>query len=81
MCCTEGDDHHHEKPSVMKMVKARARKIKDTFKKHGQGHDHDHDHDGHTPDDHTPDDHDLEEEDDEYKEMVEDPEVHDAPSI
>lgn len=75
MCCTEGDDHHHEKPSVLNKVKAKAKKIKETLKKHGHGHNHDHDHDGHVPDDL-----DLEEEDEEYEEMVEDPEDHGAPS-
>jgi hypothetical protein len=72
------DEHAYERKSVMKKVKAKAKKIKDTLKKHGHGHDHDHDHDhdyqrvGH----HIPDDHDLDEEDDEDEETVEDPEIH-----
>ncbi|KAL6291496.1 hypothetical protein ACE6H2_009006 [Prunus campanulata] len=43
------DEDHHEKKSVLKKVKEKAKKIKDTFKKHGHG----------------PDDHDLDEKDDE----------------
>ncbi|KAF3432992.1 hypothetical protein FNV43_RR24094 [Rhamnella rubrinervis] len=74
----EGDDHHDEKPSVMTKMKAKAKKIKDTLKKHGYGHNQDHDHDD-PHDGHVPDDHDLEEENDEYEEMVKDPEVQGAP--
>ncbi|GMI99615.1 LOW-TEMPERATURE-INDUCED 65, RESPONSIVE TO DESICCATION 29B [Hibiscus trionum] len=67
------DDQHHEKQSVLKKVKAKAKKIKDTIKKHGPGHHHE----GHT---HIPDDHDLDEEDDDdEEEIVQDPEVHGAP--
>ncbi|XP_061996014.1 low-temperature-induced 65 kDa protein-like [Rosa rugosa] len=66
----EGEDEdHHEKKSVLKKVKAKARKLKETITGHGH---HDHEHEGH----HTPDDHDLDEEDDEE---VDDPEVHGAP--
>ncbi|PQP91867.1 hypothetical protein Pyn_38856 [Prunus yedoensis var. nudiflora] len=43
------DEDHHEKKSVLKKVKEKAKKIKDTLKKHGHG----------------PDDHDLDEKDDE----------------
>ena len=40
---TEGDDQdHHEKKSVLKKVKDKAKKIKDTIKKHGHGHGHEH---------------------------------------
>lgn len=71
------DEHHPEKQSVMKKVRAQARKIKDTIKKHvheyDHTHDHDHDHDG----DRVPDDHDL----DEDEEMVEDKEIHGAPGM
>ncbi|XP_021892131.1 low-temperature-induced 65 kDa protein [Carica papaya] len=75
----EQEEHrHHAKKStkVLKKVKEKAKKIKDTLTKHGHGHNHDHD-DGHA--DHVPDDHDLDEEDDEDEEMEEDPEVHGAP--
>ncbi|XP_052187716.1 low-temperature-induced 65 kDa protein-like isoform X2 [Diospyros lotus] len=67
---TEGghEEHHHEKPSVMQKVKARAKMIKETIKKHGHGHDQD-DHQSHEEE---------EEEDDEEK-MVQDPEVHGSP--
>lgn len=66
---TEREDKHHQETKwVLKKVKAKARKIKDTLTKHGHNHNHDHDH--------IPDDHDLDEE-----EMVEDPEVHGAPSM
>ncbi|XP_017250957.1 low-temperature-induced 65 kDa protein [Daucus carota subsp. sativus] len=58
---------HHEKPSVLKKVKAKAKKIKNTLTKHGHEHEHDHDHD-----------HD-EYEEDEDDEMVKDPEIHGAP--
>ncbi|XP_027357273.1 low-temperature-induced 65 kDa protein-like [Abrus precatorius] len=76
-----GDEEHHhdpEKKSVMKKVKAKAKKIKDTITKHGH-HDHEHGHEYHYDDQHIPDDHDLDEEDDEDEDMVENPEVHGAP--
>ncbi|KAK6936859.1 hypothetical protein RJ641_033889 [Dillenia turbinata] len=78
----EGEnEHHQEKPSVLKKVKAKARKIKDTIKKHGYGyHEHDRDcDDEHYNRDKVPDDHDLDEEDDEddNDEMHADPPVHD----
>ncbi|KAG5133900.1 hypothetical protein JHK82_025088 [Glycine max] len=41
-----GEEHHHhdhEKKSVLKKVKQKAKKIKDTITKHGHHHDHDHD--------------------------------------
>ncbi|KAF7821799.1 low-temperature-induced 65 kDa protein [Senna tora] len=59
------DEQHHdnEKKSVLKKVKEKARKIKDTIKKHGH---HDHDHD-------------LNEEDDEREEMAKTSEVQGAP--
>ncbi|PON66407.1 hypothetical protein TorRG33x02_267550, partial [Trema orientale] len=74
------DEHHHEKKSVLKKVKAKARKIKDTIKKHVQDHDHEHEHyhDYRHDGDRVPDDHDLDEEDDEDEEIVEDPEIHGA---
>ena len=37
--------HHDEKKSVLKKVKAKAKKIKDTVTGHHGNHDHDHDHD------------------------------------
>ncbi|KAL8148272.1 low-temperature-induced 65 kDa protein-like [Apium graveolens] len=58
-----GEEGHHEKPSVLKKVKAKAKKIKDTLTKHG--HDHNHSQD--------------EYEEDDEEEMVEDPEIHGAP--
>ncbi|OMO95943.1 hypothetical protein CCACVL1_05154 [Corchorus capsularis] len=71
----EDDNDHHEKKSVLKKVKEKAKKIKNTIKKHGHGHDHDHGHEGHIPDDHDLD----EEDDDEDEEDIVDPEVHGAP--
>ncbi|KAK8657202.1 hypothetical protein V6N13_035454 [Hibiscus sabdariffa] len=74
------DDQHQEKQSVLKKVKAKAKKIKDTIKKHGPGHHHDQGndqyHEGHIPDDH---DLDQEDDDDEEEEIVQDPELHGAP--
>ncbi|XP_030449086.1 low-temperature-induced 65 kDa protein-like [Syzygium oleosum] len=67
------NEHHHEKKSVLKKVKAKAKKLKDTITKHGRGHSYDH------PEGHVPDDHDLDEEDDEDEEVVGDPEIHGAP--
>ncbi|KAL2227082.1 UNVERIFIED_CONTAM: Low-temperature-induced protein [Sesamum indicum] len=52
-----------EKKSVLRKVKEKAKKIKDTMKKHGHGHGHDHA---------------SEEDDDESEEMVNDPDVHGA---
>lgn len=75
------EEHHdgHEKKSVLKKVKAKAKKIKNTLTKHGhQEHGHDQ---YHYEDQHIPDDHDLDEEDDYDEELVQDPEVHGAPSI
>ncbi|XP_061996015.1 low-temperature-induced 65 kDa protein [Rosa rugosa] len=60
------DEEPHEKTSVLKKVKAKARKMRDTITGQGQL--------GHEPEGHhTPDDHDLDEED------VDDPEVQGAP--
>ncbi|XWS50524.1 hypothetical protein CRYUN_Cryun12cG0094100 [Craigia yunnanensis] len=75
------DEHHHEKKSVLKKVRAKAKRIKDTIKKHGHGHGHNHDHDhGHDyHEGHVPDDLVLDEEDDEEEEIVEDPGVQGAP--
>ncbi|XP_031392751.1 low-temperature-induced 65 kDa protein-like isoform X2 [Punica granatum] len=70
----EGEDHH-EKKSVLKKVKAKAKKLKDTITKHGHNHDHDR-HEGHIPDDHDLDEEDEEAED---EEVVEDPDIHGAP--
>jgi hypothetical protein len=71
------DEHAHERKSVIKKVKAKAKKIKDTLKKHG--HHDEHDHDYQRADHHIPDhDHDLDEEDDDDEEIIEDPEVHGA---
>ena len=73
----EQHHHDHEKKSVLKKVKQKAKKIKDTITKHGHhDHEHEHGHGYHLDDQHIPDDHDLEEED----EMDEYPEVHGAPS-
>jgi len=74
-------EHHdeHEKKSVLKKVKAKAKKIKDTITKHGHHDDHEqgHGHDQYQYENqHIPDDHDLDEED----EVDEDPEIHGAPS-
>ncbi|TKY45163.1 Low-temperature-induced 65 kDa protein [Spatholobus suberectus] len=74
----EHHHHDHEKKSVLKKVKQKAKKIKDTITKHGH-HDHEHGHEYHYDDQHIPDDHDLDEEDDEDEDMDEDPEVHGAP--
>ncbi|KAI3850051.1 hypothetical protein MKW92_032272 [Papaver armeniacum] len=65
-------DELHEKKSVIKKVKAKAKKIKDTIgsKIHG-GHEHEHDREH--------DDQDLDEEDDFDDQLEQDPEVHGAP--
>ncbi|KAK7391383.1 hypothetical protein VNO78_19799 [Psophocarpus tetragonolobus] len=62
----------HEKRSVLNKVKAKAKKIKDTIKKHGnqvldRGHEYNNE------DQHTLDDHDFDEE------MTEDPRVYERP--
>lgn len=54
----------------MGKMKAQAKKIKDSLTKHSPGDNHDH----------IPDDHDLDKEEDEEEEIVEDPEIHGAPS-
>ncbi|KAL6321634.1 hypothetical protein AAG906_025466 [Vitis piasezkii] len=59
---TEGEDHH-EKKSVLKKVKDKAKKIKDTITKHGHGQHHD---------EHGQE---FDEEDDEDEEMAEEPGV------
>ncbi|CAL2243690.1 unnamed protein product [Prunus armeniaca] len=64
------DEDHHEKKSVFKKVKDKAKKIKNTLTK--QGHDDDH------QEGHIPDDHDLDDGDDEKDE---DAEKHGATSI
>ncbi|KAF5191048.1 Low-temperature-induced protein [Thalictrum thalictroides] len=68
----EGEGDHHEKKSVLKKVKDKAKKIKDTLgiKSHGHGHDeqeHEHAHDNN------------DEEDEEDEELVQDPDIHGAP--
>ncbi|KAJ1391056.1 putative low-temperature-induced 65 kDa protein [Sesbania bispinosa] len=70
---THGAEEHHsdfEKKSVLNKVKAKAKKIKDTIKKHGQ-HVLDHGHDNNNEDQHIPHDHDLDED--------KDPDVHGSP--
>lgn len=69
-----GDEHNHEKKTVLKKVKQKAKKIKDSITKHGH-HDHERGHEYHYEDQHIPDDHDLDEEDDEDVDPV-----HGAPS-
>ena len=71
------DQYNHGKKSVLRRVKAKATKIKDTIKKHGHGHNFDHEYR------HISDDHDLDKEDeqDEFEGIVQDPEVHGAPSM
>ncbi|KAL9688676.1 hypothetical protein QQ045_033099 [Rhodiola kirilowii] len=72
----EGENEQHgEKKSVLKKVKAKAKKIKETIKKHGHLHDHD-------PHEHHPDY--DEEDEDEYQDEEtnqEDPEVHVARNL
>ncbi|GKG33934.1 low-temperature-induced 65 kDa protein-like protein isoform X2, partial [Tanacetum coccineum] len=58
------EDEHHEKKSVIKKVKEKAKKLKNKITHHGHGHEHD----------------DEDDEDDDDDETVEDPEVHGAPS-
>ncbi|CAI0396935.1 unnamed protein product, partial [Linum tenue] len=66
-----GEEHHHHGgvKSVLKKVKQKAKKVKDTLKVHGH-------HDHHN----TPDDHDLDEEEDDDvdEEMIQDPAIHGA---
>ncbi|KAE8704711.1 Pentatricopeptide repeat (PPR) superfamily protein [Hibiscus syriacus] len=74
-----GDDLHQEKQSVLRKVTAKAKKIKDTIKKHSPGHHHDHGNDEYR-EGQIPDDHDVDEEDDNgEEEIVQNPEVHGAP--
>ncbi|KAL8519344.1 hypothetical protein ACS0TY_010324 [Phlomoides rotata] len=72
----EEEQHHGEKKSVLKKVKDKARKIKDTIKKHGHGHD---DEGGHRRGDIYQQGFEEEEDDDEEEEVDNDPEVHGAP--
>ncbi|KAF2315624.1 hypothetical protein GH714_040138 [Hevea brasiliensis] len=67
----EGENEHRQEKSVLKKVKAKARKIKHTLKLHGHGHNYDQNlhREGHIPDDH-----DLDKEDDKNEEF-DDPEV------
>ncbi|PIN13466.1 hypothetical protein CDL12_13914 [Handroanthus impetiginosus] len=66
----EGEQEHHgEKKSVLKKVKDKAKKIKDTIKKHGHGHGHEHEGGDHNYQEGY-------EEDDDDEEMVNDPEIH-----
>ncbi|KAL2248646.1 UNVERIFIED_CONTAM: Low-temperature-induced protein [Sesamum indicum] len=66
--------HHHEKKSVLKKVKDKAKKIKDTLKKHGHGHGHGQvDHQGGVNREQGY------HEEDKQQVMVDDPEVHGAP--
>ena len=65
---TEGEDHH-EKKSVLKKVKDKAKKIKDTITKHGHGQHHD---------EHGQE---FDEEDDEDEEMAEEPVVQGGQSM
>ncbi|XP_073021086.1 uncharacterized protein [Primulina eburnea] len=60
-----------EKKSMMKKVKDKARKIKDTLKKPSQGHGQEHEYRY---------DENVDEEDDDDEEMAKDPEVHGAPT-
>ncbi|XWS37832.1 hypothetical protein CRYUN_Cryun19dG0079200 [Craigia yunnanensis] len=78
-----GDEHHHEKKSVMEKVnsKAKAKKIKDMIKKHGHDHNHDHDHDHDYHEGNVPDEYDLDEEDEDEEEIVDDPGVQGAPTM
>ncbi|KAJ9539647.1 hypothetical protein OSB04_026153 [Centaurea solstitialis] len=65
------DEHHGEKKSVIKKVKEKAKKLKNTITKHGHGHGDD-DHHHHEEDD---------DDDDDDDEMEEDAEVHGAPMV
>lgn len=56
---------------MMQMMKAKAKKIKETIKKHGHGHDQDYHHDNQS--------HEEEDEEDDEQKMVQDPEVHGSP--
>ena len=65
------DEHRHEKKSVLKKVKDKAKKLKEkVLHSHGQNE---------HQEVHEPNDHDLyEEDDDEGEEMIEDPKIHGA---
>ncbi|KAL9686365.1 hypothetical protein QQ045_023822 [Rhodiola kirilowii] len=66
------DEQHGEKKSVLEKVKAKARKIKETIKKHGHLHDEQQDQQrGYDPE--------FDEDEDESDELEEAPEVHGAP--
>uniref|UniRef100_A0A803PQR3 Low-temperature-induced 65 kDa protein n=1 Tax=Cannabis sativa TaxID=3483 RepID=A0A803PQR3_CANSA len=76
----EGEDEHpHEKKTVMQRVKARARRIRSSIRKHVHD-DHDQAHDGDQARDVPHDDDDDDDDDEEYDEEVEeDQETHGAP--
>lgn len=63
------EEHHGEKKSVIKKVKEKAKKLKNTITKHGHGHGDSDQHQDH-----------QDEEDDDDDEMEKDAEVHGAPS-
>ncbi|KAL0341055.1 UNVERIFIED_CONTAM: Low-temperature-induced protein [Sesamum radiatum] len=69
---------HHEKKSVLKKVKDKAKKIKDTIKKHGHGHGHGHEHE-HQVDHQRGVNREQGYHEEDKQEMVDDPEVHGAP--
>jgi len=67
----DDDEHHGDKKSVLKKVKAKAKKIKDTIKGHiGHGHELDHDPDEHDDDYHH-----------QTKAIGTNPKVHGAPGM
>lgn len=72
------EDEHHEKKSVLKKVKDKAKKIKGKIKKDGHGHEQEQErHYSHG----DPDEYEEDTEEVGDKEMVEEPEVHGAPSM
>ncbi|WOL07183.1 hypothetical protein Cni_G15921 [Canna indica] len=69
----QAEEEHHEKKPVLKKVKEKVKKIKNTIKKkHGHGNDYDHHQDRDTDDQDDEDDDDDEEDD----ESLNDPEIH-----
>ncbi|GFP84799.1 hypothetical protein PHJA_000623700 [Phtheirospermum japonicum] len=76
----EGEQgEHHQHKSVLKKVKDKAKKIKDTITKHGHGHSHEHEHGHRRKDNIYQEGYEEEDDDDEEDEVVNDPEVHGAP--
>lgn len=74
-----GEEEHHEKKSVLKKVKAKAKKIKETITGHNQEHHHGGHHDAFDPDQNRYEEEEKDDLDEDEQEIVNDPEVHGSP--